>query len=235
MGQIVAHLGDSLQQELGSCLPIFLERLKNEITRLTAVKALISIASSPLRIDLSCILSGRMPVLSSFLRKNQRALKLSTLLLLDTMVKNYSTSLALDTLSPVLAELPPLVSETDLHIAQLTLNLLTSISVNHRQAIPTIQKTVLPEVLKLAESPLLQGAALTAMLDFFKSVVSAGVPGLAHSDLLALLVNPVLGGTIQLGQPQQERGRVGGKPHQQSAGLQPHLQPACYWRDRPWS
>ena len=46
----------------------------------------------------------------------------------------------------------------------------------------------------MAESPLLQGAALTAMLDFFKSVVSAGVPGLAHSDLLALLVNPVLGG-----------------------------------------
>ena len=91
--------------------------------------------------------------------------------LLDTIVKNYSTSLALDTLSTVLAELPPLVSETDLHIAQLTLNLLTSISVSHRQAIPTIQKTVLPEVLKLAESTLLQGAALTAMLDFFKSVL----------------------------------------------------------------
>ena len=92
MGQIVAHLGDSLQQELGSCLPIFLERLKNEITRLTAVKALISIASSPLRIDLRCILSDTMPVLTSFLRKNQRALKLSTtLLLLDTRVKNYST------------------------------------------------------------------------------------------------------------------------------------------------
>ena len=32
------------------------------------------------------------------------------------------------------------------------------------------------------------------MLDFFMSVVSAGVPGLAHSDLLALLVNSVLEG-----------------------------------------
>ena len=30
-----------------------------------------------------------------------------------------------------------------LHIAQLSLNLLTSISVSHRQGIPTIQKTVL--------------------------------------------------------------------------------------------
>jgi len=193
MGQIVAHLGDSLQQELSHCLPIFLERLKNEITRLTAVKALAAIASSPLRIDLRIILTDSLPVLSSFLRKNQRSLKLSTLVLLDTLVKNYSSSLALDSLSPVLAELPALVSETDLHIAQLTLNLLTSVSINHRSAIPSIQRSVLPEVLKLAESPLLQGAALTAMLDFFKSVVAAGVPGLGHSDLLSLLVNPVLG------------------------------------------
>jgi len=192
MGQVVAHLGDSLQAELSSCLPIFLERLRNEITRLTAVKALIAIASSPLRIDLRCILKDSLPVLSSFLRKNQRALKLSTLVLLDTLVKNYPGSLDLAALSPVLAELPPLVSETDLHIAQLTLALLTSVTSSHASTIPVIQKSVLPEVLKLAESPLLQGAALAAMLDFFRALVGAGVPGLSHSDMLALLVNPIL-------------------------------------------
>merc|ERR1719150_1780756 len=192
MGQVVAHLGDSLQAELSSCLPIFLERLRNEITRLTAVKALIAIASSPLRIDLRCILKDSLPVLSSFLRKNQRALKLSTLVLLDTLVKNYPGSLDLATLSPVLAELPPLVSETDLHIAQLTLALLTSVTSSHASTIPVIQKSILPEVLKLAESPLLQGAALAAMLDFFRALVGAGVPGLSHSDMLALLVNPIL-------------------------------------------
>ena len=52
---------------------------------------------------------------------------------------------------------------------------------------------MLPEVLKLAESPLLQGGALSAMLDFFKTIVAAGLPGLGHSDLLALLAHPVLG------------------------------------------
>ena len=52
---------------------------------------------------------------------------------------------------------------------------------------------MLPEVLKLAESPLLQGGALSAMLDFFKTIVAAGAPGLGHSDLLALLAHPVLG------------------------------------------
>lgn len=44
MGQILCNLGDGLQGELRVCLPIFLERLKNEITRLTTVKALTLIA-----------------------------------------------------------------------------------------------------------------------------------------------------------------------------------------------
>jgi cullin-associated NEDD8-dissociated protein 1 len=43
-GQIIRNMGDGLSAELRECLPIFLERLKNEITRLTAVKALTMIA-----------------------------------------------------------------------------------------------------------------------------------------------------------------------------------------------
>lgn len=43
-GQIIRNMGDSLSSELRECLPIFLERLKNEITRLTAVKAVTMIA-----------------------------------------------------------------------------------------------------------------------------------------------------------------------------------------------
>jgi len=61
--------------------------LSNEITRLTAVKALIRIASSELKIDLRPILSESLPILAGFLRKNQRALKLSSLALLDILVR----------------------------------------------------------------------------------------------------------------------------------------------------
>ena len=43
-GQMLCNMGDVLNSELDSCLPIFLDRLKNEITRLTAVKAVTSIA-----------------------------------------------------------------------------------------------------------------------------------------------------------------------------------------------
>ena len=101
LGQIIAHLGDQLKTELMHCLPIFLDRLKNEITRLTAVKALISIAKSDLKIELKPILAESMPILAGFLRKNQRALKMSSLTLLDTVVKNYSTQITDKNLEPV--------------------------------------------------------------------------------------------------------------------------------------
>jgi len=40
---------------------------------------------------------------------------------------------------------------------------------------------------------LYQGGALAAMLDFFKMLVAAGMPGLGYSDLLAMIVNPLIG------------------------------------------
>ena len=44
---------------------------------------------SPLKIDLSPILTDCIPILASFLRKNHRALRLSTLQCLDVLVKHY--------------------------------------------------------------------------------------------------------------------------------------------------
>lgn len=191
IGQIIYSLGDYLQGELDTCLPILLDRLKNEITRLTTVKALTKVAASPLRIDLRPILSEAMPILGSFLRKNQRALKLCTLTLLDVLVNSYHTSCSPQLLAKVLQELPALLSEADLHIAQLSLKLLTSIAKLLPSALSNIQANILPEVLTLVKSPLLQGAALKSMLELFQALVLANLPGLRYPDLLALLVNPV--------------------------------------------
>uniref|UniRef100_A0A8C1Z9H6 Cullin-associated and neddylation-dissociated 1 n=1 Tax=Cyprinus carpio TaxID=7962 RepID=A0A8C1Z9H6_CYPCA len=105
MGQIICNLGDSLGADLPGTLHIFLERLKNEITRLTTVKALTLIAGSQLKINLRPILGEAVPILASFLRKNQRALKLSTLAALDILVKNYSDSVTPAMIDAVLAEL----------------------------------------------------------------------------------------------------------------------------------
>ena len=43
-GQVISCMGGQLSSELPNCLPIFLERLKNEITRLTTVRVITQIA-----------------------------------------------------------------------------------------------------------------------------------------------------------------------------------------------
>lgn len=191
MGQIVTNLGDSLSAEMSECLPLFLERLKNEITRLTTVKALTLIASSPLKIDIRSILTEGVPILASFLRKNQRALKLSTLQCLDVLVKNYGSSLNTAMINDMMKEMPPLISENDLHVSQLTLNLLTSISAIHKSSMVSVTTEILPQILILVQSPLLQGGALHALLDFIQAVVRLGLNKLSFKDLLQMLITPI--------------------------------------------
>nr|CAG4647643.1 EOG090X00HY [Moina brachiata] len=193
MGFIVSHLGDRLTDQLNVCLPIFLDRLRNEITRLTTVKALTKIASSPLHIDIRPLLPEALPILAGFLRKNQRALKLTTLTLLDRIVNNYSASLSPELLYAVLGEVPPLLSESDLHIAQLTLHLLTSIARKQGSALQAagVSGAVLPQVFNLLRSALLQGGALASLLEFLQALVGFHAPGtgLGYDDLLSALLN----------------------------------------------
>ncbi|CAG0890156.1 unnamed protein product [Darwinula stevensoni] len=187
MGVIIANLGDHLNNELFICLPIFLDRLRNEITRLTTVKALTGIAASPLKIDLKLILGDTMPILGSFLRKNQRALRLSTLTLLDTLVKNYNSSISPELLQKVLDEVPPLINDSDLHMTQLTFMLLTTITKKFPGVLATVGKAIMLQVMNLLLSPLLQGAALAALQHFLQALVAANLPGMTYHDLLTAL------------------------------------------------
>uniref|UniRef100_A0AAY4ENY9 TATA-binding protein interacting (TIP20) domain-containing protein n=1 Tax=Denticeps clupeoides TaxID=299321 RepID=A0AAY4ENY9_9TELE len=191
MGQIICNLGDSLGPDLPGTLQIFLERLKNEITRLTTVKALTLIAGSPLKIDLRPILGEAVPILASFLRKNQRALKLSTLAALDILVQSYSDSVTPAMIDAVLAELPLLISESDMHVSQMAISFLTTLARVHPDSLSKISGSILSELITLVRSPLLQGGALSAMLDFFQALVATGTASLGYMDLLRMLTGPV--------------------------------------------
>ncbi|XP_041743200.1 cullin-associated NEDD8-dissociated protein 2 isoform X2 [Coregonus clupeaformis] len=190
MGHIVCHLGDQLGGDLQPTLQIFLERLKNEITRLTAVKTLTLIATSPLRIDLRPLLTEGIPILGSFLRKNQRALKLSTLTALNVIVMNYSDSLKPPMIEAVLNELPALIEESDMHISQVAVMLLTCLAKVCPSSLSKIGNTVLPGVFHLVHSPLLQGGALSAILEFFKALVVTKAGNTGYNDLLKALTGP---------------------------------------------
>ncbi|VDN24737.1 unnamed protein product [Gongylonema pulchrum] len=79
-GLLISTFGDHLEEKLPICLSIFLDRLRNEMTRLVTVKALTAIVCSPLVISMENILSNTLLLLAEFLRKNQRALKVISLI-----------------------------------------------------------------------------------------------------------------------------------------------------------
>jgi hypothetical protein len=191
MGHLVGHLGDRLGDDLEPTLLLLLERLKNEITRLPAVKALTLVAKSPLQLDLRLILAEALPILASFLRKNQRALRLATLAALDALAQSQGLSLPPPAVRAVLAELPALVSENDMHVAQLAVDFLATVTQAQPTSLVEVSGPVLAELLQLLQSPLLPAGVLAATEGFLQALVGTRPPCVDYAELIALLTAPV--------------------------------------------
>lgn len=194
MAQIIANMGDKMtRQQLDNvCLPLFLDRLNNEITRLTTVRAFTTIVTSPSCIDLTSILHNCVASMAAFLRKNQRILRLSTLQCLDALVLEYGASISNPNYDELVKELAPLISDVDLHVTQLALNLLTDVLLTNWSV--HIETDVLPKVFLLIRSHLLQGPALESVIKLFVALLTPVVnrPQLQFEDLASRLVQPVL-------------------------------------------
>ncbi|XP_069340513.1 cullin-associated NEDD8-dissociated protein 2 isoform X2 [Eulemur rufifrons] len=191
MGHLVGHLGDRLGDDLEPTLLLLLDRLRNEITRLPAVKALTLVAVSPLRLDLQLILAEALPILASFLRKNQRALRLATLAALDALAQSQGLSLPPSAVRAVLAELPALVNESDMHVAQLAVDFLATVTQAQPASLAEVSGPVLSELLRLLRSPLLPAGVLAATEGFLQALVGTRPPCVDYAELISLLTAPV--------------------------------------------
>uniref|UniRef100_A0A166GKY0 TATA-binding protein interacting (TIP20) domain-containing protein n=1 Tax=Daucus carota subsp. sativus TaxID=79200 RepID=A0A166GKY0_DAUCS len=174
MGLVVSTFGDNLRAELTACLPVLVDRMGNEITRLTAVKAFAVIAASPLHLDLSCVLEHVIAELTAFLRKANRALRQATLGTLNTLIVAYGDKIGSAAYEVIIVELSTLISDSDLHMAALALELCSTLMAD-RKSTPnvglTVRNKVLPQALTLVRSSLLQGQALLALQSFFAALV----------------------------------------------------------------
>ncbi|EHH16162.1 hypothetical protein EGK_11406 [Macaca mulatta] len=191
MGHLVGHLGDRLGDDLEPILLLLLDRLRNEITRLPAVKALTLVAVSPLQLDLQPILAEALPILASFLRKNQRALRLATLAALDALAQSQGLSLPPSAVQAVLAELPALVNESDMHVAQLAVDFLATVTQAQPASLVEVSGPVLSELLRLLRSPLLPAGVLAAAEGFLQALVGTRPPCVDYAKLISLLTAPV--------------------------------------------
>ncbi|KAK2661463.1 hypothetical protein Ddye_000037 [Dipteronia dyeriana] len=181
MGLVISTFGDNLTAELSACLPVLVDRMGNEITRLTAVKvgqsehnAFAVIATSPLKIDLSCVLEHVIVELTAFLRKANRALRQATLGTLNSLIVAYGDKIGASAYEVIIVELSALISDSDLYMTALALDLCYTLMADKRSSSNVglaVRNKVLPQALALVKSPLLQGQALVSLQSFFAALV----------------------------------------------------------------
>nr|CAD2136226.1 unnamed protein product [Meloidogyne enterolobii] len=112
-----------------ACLSALFERLRNEMTRLVTVRSINTIVDSNAKIELQPFLPDLLTLCSEFLRKNQRSLRLSTLILLESLVKRRFNQNGLQGpgLIKVVKEIPALISEIDIQLSQIAVTFITNI------------------------------------------------------------------------------------------------------------
>ncbi|KAI9103255.1 armadillo-type protein [Phlyctochytrium arcticum] len=210
LGVIISQAGDLLpgEQIRGVAFPLLVDRLKNELTRLTTVRVITSIAESPLadteakqNISLQTVLPDIIPEIASYLRKSHRQLRVASLQSLETIIRRYSKQIAPDVYPNILNDVRPLLSDSDLHILPLAMSLICVIINNgpSKEIISTVRRDVLPEVVKLVlESPHLVGAGpgLEALLQVWRCVVRTGGADVC-TECMDLLLQPAASQTSQ--------------------------------------
>lgn len=123
LGSLHSYLDSEQKNEL---LGLVLERLKNETTRIAAIKTLSSICDTnpeqgEAKIDLSSVLRETIETIAGFLKLQSRSLKQSSLEALDTIFKNHGAPDDKALYSQVLQDVSHLIADTDLHISHLSL------------------------------------------------------------------------------------------------------------------
>eukprot|EP00172_Hildenbrandia_rubra_P001282 Plantae.Rhodophyta-Hildenbrandia_rubra.ctg1828.p1 GENE.Plantae.Rhodophyta-Hildenbrandia_rubra.ctg1828~~Plantae.Rhodophyta-Hildenbrandia_rubra.ctg1828.p1 ORF type:complete len:971 (-),score=181.18 Plantae.Rhodophyta-Hildenbrandia_rubra.ctg1828:2891-5803(-) len=161
----VAYYGSKIDtKKVSNAVLLISNRLENEVTRLTSVRALQLIADSPQSVRLSAQLSSIVVCLKEFLGKNRRALRLETLQLLTTLTPGLAPTFDSD----IFASLSSLIDVDDLRLSARALRLCTALLKSRgATVVPFVGEEggIFAKCLYLIVSPLLQGTALADLQD----------------------------------------------------------------------
>ena len=160
---------------------LLLERLKNETTRIAAIKTLSKIGdvaqASDQDLDLSPIMNETLSQLVLLLRQQSRGLKQTSLECLNTMVLCLDAedgSIDDDLFDLMLKDLGGIIAEvSDLHTCDLSLSVSYSILKKRPSTGSLVKKHILPAALTLAVCPVLQNPALSSLLTLLEEIVTS--------------------------------------------------------------
>lgn len=102
----------------------------------------------------------------------------------------FGESLSEQSYQNLVNEVVPLLSDDDLHLLPLALRLMETLVIVQPASAKQAKTTLLPTLLKLIQSPLLQGSALDSLLDLFAALGKADPQD--YQELVQSLINPML-------------------------------------------
>jgi cullin-associated NEDD8-dissociated protein 1 len=168
-------------------LTLITDRLRNETSRLAAVRAMATIARSPLPLELTDSFPPATTELIPFLRKANRQLRLSTLDALLAIIARDGPRLDPETLTNIVSEVSSLVNVSDVAVAAAALRLADKIVHEQVCVADATCATVLPSMMELLKSPLMQVQVLNAMQSLLATVVRTGAAEATPDALLGML------------------------------------------------
>ncbi|PWN51713.1 TIP120-domain-containing protein [Violaceomyces palustris] len=189
LGGLISHAGDDLADKYDQCLPLLVDRLRNEVTRYATVRVVADIVSSPMCKGpaFDSFIRECIGEVATLLRKNNRLLKLAAFDCLAALLAASGSKLEQSSSNLILSEVQPLLSQdVDMNLLPLVLQNVGLILKAQPSSLSDVQDSILPDVYGLLRSPLAQGPALDALLAFFKALVSAD-PSIADDTITRLL------------------------------------------------
>ncbi|KAJ3341282.1 Cullin-associated NEDD8-dissociated protein 1 [Gonapodya sp. JEL0774] len=204
LGALLSQAGDLFpaDQLSSTVIPLLLDRLRNELTRLATVQVVNQVAAGPLAIagtglDLKSVLPDIIGEVSALLRKSQRQLRVSSLSCLEELVSRYGRSGGISEASylQIIAEVKPLMTNTDWHVLPLALSLLASIIYNAPVEVVARNDVVSSLVKLVLENPQLVGSGLglEAIVQVWTALVRVGGSPV-FKDAMGKLMEPVTAG-----------------------------------------
>lgn len=183
----VTNVSEDLgSQRIKALISVLSTRLMNPGTQISTVRHFHAILLSKKSANFVVSeLNDITPVVSSFLRKSDQTLRRSALELLTVVpvLPPNNDAALIDNISE-------LISDTDLQIASLALDVSTKV-VKDRDAsvieLIAMRGSIYPRALSLSMSPLLQGRSVDSLLALFSSLARSNVKPITIQDMLQAL------------------------------------------------
>jgi cullin-associated NEDD8-dissociated protein 1 len=184
MSMIMASCGGDADK----VMPIFHDRLGNTTSCQSTLVALTYIANATNKVSLSYIISNSVSDMCKFMRQTEVALKHKTVKCLEALVRSNGQAMSIH-MDQILEEVSPHIGEGDLYLAHLVLNLLSSALASCPSVAKKIPQQILPGVIALVQSSVVQGVTLKSLIRFFvtATVHGSSVAGMSFKDLMETL------------------------------------------------